>query len=136
MEYAEQMLEATPHEPQYDRELLVRRIEACFACGHACTLCADACLGEEAVADLAKCIRLNLDCADVCATTGRVLSRQLAIDIGLARALVEACATACRACAEECDRHAQEMNMEHCRVCAEACRTCERACDDLLGAAA
>lgn len=92
MQYAEQMLEATPHQPQFEPEVLVRCIDACFSCAQACTFCADACLGEEAVTDLARCIRLNLDCADVCEITGRVLSRQFAIDVELAHALVEGCA--------------------------------------------
>ena len=136
MQYAEQMLEATPHQPQFEPKVLVRCIDGCFSCAQACTFCADACLGEEAVTHLARCIRLNLDCADVCEITGRVLSRQFAIDVELAHALIEACAKACGRCADECERHAEAMGMEHCRVCAEACRTCEQACNDLLGSVA
>jgi hypothetical protein len=51
------------------------------------------------------------------------------------QAQLRACATACRACGDECARHAEGMNMEHCRVCAEACRRCEAACERLLTAA-
>jgi SAM-dependent methyltransferase len=111
---------------------LVRCIEECFACAQSCTACADACLGEEDVAGLRKCIRLDLDCADLCTATGRILSRQTEPDTALLRTTVEACAQACRACAEECERHAQHH--EHCRVCAEACRRCEEACRSLLAA--
>ena len=32
-----------------------------------CTACADACLGEDDVGELTRCIRLDLDCADLCA---------------------------------------------------------------------
>ena len=102
-------------------------IEACFECEQSCTACADACLAEESIGDLRRCIRLNLDCADMCETTGRVLSRLTETDPFLQRAVLEACAEACRVCAEECERHAQ-MGMEHCRVCAESCRRCEQAC--------
>ena len=82
------------------------------------------------VADLRQCIRLNLDCADVCAATGRMLSRQTGTNVETTRALLEACRAACKACAEECESHAQMH--EHCKVCAEACRRCEQACADLL----
>jgi hypothetical protein len=82
------------------------------------------------VADLAKCIRIDLDCADICATTGKVLSRLTAYDPATTRALVEACRTACKACAEECEKHADMR--DHCQICAEACRRCEDACAALL----
>ena len=115
-----------------DQDVLAACIEQCFACAQSCTACADACLSEQMVADLVTCVRLNLDCADICETTGRALSRQTGRDINLVRALVQACATACKACGDECERHAGMH--EHCRVCAEACRRCEKACQDLLAA--
>lgn len=125
------MLDAYPADlGQIDKNALAACIDACFSCAQTCTACADACLSEEMVADLAKCIRSDLDCADICETTGRVLSRHTGYDANLTRAVLEACATACKACGDECERHA-EMHA-HCRVCAEACRRCERACRDLL----
>ena len=75
-----------------------------------------------------------LNCSDVCATTGRIVSRQTEFEPAMVRAALQACAEACRLCGEECEHHATEMNMEHCRVCAEACRRCERACSDALSA--
>ena len=115
-----------------DRQKLIACIEACVECAQSCTACADACLSEDGVAELRTCIRTNLDCADVCEATGRVLSRHTGYDANLTRAVVEACATACQACGDECGSHAQMH--EHCRVCAEACRRCEQACRDLLAA--
>ncbi|MEJ1202720.1 MULTISPECIES: hypothetical protein [unclassified Streptomyces] len=50
-----------------DREAMARCIEERFACVQACTACADACLSEGMVGDLAKCIRAGMDCADPCA---------------------------------------------------------------------
>jgi Domain of Unknown Function (DUF326) len=111
-------------------EALVRCIEECFACVVACTSCADADLAEEDVEDLRHCIRLCLDCADVCGATGQVLTRQTSPEPRLTRTLLEACLQACRLCAEECERHA--AHHEHCRLCAETCRRCEQACADLL----
>ena len=103
-----------------DREPLAACIDACFECAQACTACADACLSEEMVAELTKCIRTNLDCADICEPPDRVLSRHTGYDANLTRAVLQACQTACRAVRHECERHA-DMH-EHCRICAEACR--------------
>jgi hypothetical protein len=114
-----------------DRQKLQECIDACFECVKACTACADACLSEEAVAEMRKCIRTDLDCADVCDATGRVLSRHTGYDANLTRAVLEACATACKTCGDECAQHADMHG--HCRVCAEACRRCETACRELLG---
>src|SRR3712207_7923527 len=90
-----------------DREKLVACIEACFECAQSCTACADACLSEEMVDQLRTCIRSNLDCADVCDTTGRVLSRHTGYDANLTRAVLEACAPACKARGGGCAGHAE-----------------------------
>ncbi|EWT07723.1 hypothetical protein N864_23395 [Intrasporangium chromatireducens Q5-1] len=129
----EAMLEAYPRDlGDVDRARFTTCIQACFECAQACTACADACLSEEMVTELVTCIRTNLDCADLCASTGAVLSRHTGYDANLTRAVLEACAQACKACRDECERHAGMH--EHCRVCAESCRRCEQACRDLLGA--
>jgi len=107
---------------------LVRCIDACFDCAQACTACADACLGEDMVKDLRNCIRLNLDCADICEATGKIASRRTGGGQEVLRGLVMTCAEICRMCGDECERHAGMH--EHCRVCADACRMCEQACRD------
>lgn len=107
-------------------------VTAAAECSAVCTACADACLEEDNPSELRKCIRLNLDCADITAVTARLISRPGEQDKALLRAQLQACATSCRACADECDRHAETM--EHCRVCAEACRKCAEACDAMLKA--
>ncbi len=105
-------------------------IEACFDCEQSCSSCADACLAEEMVEDLRTCIRTDLDCADICGTTGRILSRQTNPDWNVMRAQVQAAALTAQNCADECEKHA---NMhEHCRICMEACRQCETSCNRLL----
>ncbi|TDL37330.1 four-helix bundle copper-binding protein [Arthrobacter nitrophenolicus] len=115
-----------------DKQKLAACIQSCFECAQTCTACADACLGEDMVADLVKCIRTNLDCADICATTGSILSRRTGYDANITRSVLDACRATCKACADECGQHAGMH--EHCRVCAEACRKCEKACQDLLSA--
>ena len=47
-----EMLRARPSTTGLDDALLARAVEALVACGHTCTACADACLGEDPVADL------------------------------------------------------------------------------------
>jgi hypothetical protein len=128
-----QMLEAYPRDlGRVDVRRLETCIAACFECTQVCTACADACLSEEKVAELTKCIRTNLDCADICDATGRVLSRHTGYDAHITRRMLEACMQACQSCGDECTEHASMH--EHCRICAESCRTCEQACRDLLGA--
>src|ERR671912_446974 len=123
MTHARQMIETNPSDLAVEEEALVECIEACYDGPEACAACADACLGEEDVQMLARCIRLDLDCADVCDATGKILSRQTAFEPQMARAALDACAQACRLCGEECEQRA-EHGMEHYRICAEACRRC------------
>lgn len=131
MTHVTSMFETHPNDPgNIDRQKLADCITACFECAQVCTACADACLAEERVAELTACVRTDLDCADICVTTGRALSRRTGYDATLTRAVLEACRTACEICADECASHA-EMHA-HCRICAEACRRCERACADLV----
>lgn len=134
MSTAEQMLSTHPRPSEVNRDLVADAVDALYACAQACSACADACLGESDPAALAKCIRLNLDCADQCVAAGRVLSRQTEVDVTVLRAVVEACAQACKACGDECARHADHH--EHCRVCADACRRCEQACRKVVDAIA
>jgi hypothetical protein len=133
MTHTQQMVQTNPSQASVDESTLVECIEACFDCIQACTTCADACIGEGDMQMLARCVRLDLDCADICEATGRILSRQTATEAQMLRAILQACAEACRLCAEECENHA-EHGMEHCRVCAEACRRCEQACNSVLSA--
>ena len=132
METVKAMLETYPRDFNVDADVLARCIDECYACAETCTLCADDCLSEQNVQSLVKCIRLNLDCADVCTAAGRVTARQTDYDANVTRTVVEACAQACASCGDECERHASHH--EHCRICAEACRRCEQACRDLLNA--
>lgn len=127
-----EVIASHPRPASLDRDVLLRCIDECFDCAATCTSCADACLGEPDVTELVRCVRLCLDCADACDTTGRIVTRQTEPDLGVVRAVVEACATACRVCGDECERHA--AHHEHCRISAQVCRRCERACNDLIAA--
>jgi hypothetical protein len=110
---------------------LIEAIDAAYACAQTCTSCADACLAEDDVAQLRQCIRLNLDCADVCAATATLGNRRTGGNEEVLRKMLEACLTACRLCSAECQHHSARH--EHCRICAESCRRCEAACQKALG---
>ncbi len=134
MSNAKQMLDTYPSDLGLDAGRLAAAIDACLDCTQSCTACADACLaeGDELLGSLRQCIRLNLDCSDVCVATLRILARQTMYDANVTRAQVEACVQVCRSCADECESHAGMH--EHCRVNAEACRRCEQALSQLLSA--
>ena len=104
-----------------------RCIAACLECVVACEMCGDACLDEDKPHMLARCIRLDHDCAELCAATARIMSRGGPLAMESARA----CADACDACATECERHASHH--DHCRICAEACRRCAEECRRVAG---
>ena len=96
-------------------------INAALDCVRACQICAAACLGERDVEKLRDCIRLDLDCAEICAMTADFLSRESFFQ---AQAC-QLCIDICEACAAECGEH---RRMEHCRECAAACNKCAEAC--------
>ncbi len=95
-------------------------IEACLACASTCNFCASSCTREENVKMMAKCIRLDMECAAICYATAQLLS----LGSDKAKAITRLCAEICLECADECDKH----NHDHCKKCAEACRKCAEEC--------
>ena len=132
MSYARQMLDTFTRNVDVSAEALASAIDAMSDCAQACNADNAADLGEHDLADMVRCIRLCMDCADICATTAGVTSRLVDYDPAVLRPLLESCAAICRSCGDECERHAPMH--AHCRVCAQACRHCERACRELLAA--
>lgn len=103
-------------------------IEACVRCAEDCEHCATACLGESTVAELAACIRLDLDCSAACWGAAAFMSR----DSQFTNEVCALCAEICDACGAECRKH----DMDHCHRCADACEACSEACRRMVGAAA
>jgi Domain of Unknown Function (DUF326) len=125
MSYARQMLAAYPGVLSIDATVLAATIEALSDCAQACT--------ADTRDDLSEpCIRLCLDCADICTATVGVASRQRELNPWVLPPLLDACAAICRSCADECERHGQ-LHL-HCQVCATACRRGEQASRELLAA--
>jgi len=132
MSYARQLLDTYPASAGADTGVLAATIDALSDCAQACTADVDADLSEQNVAEMVTCIRLCLDCTDVCTATVGIISRPAACDANVTRPLLEACVASCKGCGDECERHARMHG--HCRVCAEACRRCEQACREFLAA--
>ena len=132
MSYARQMLDSYPRTVNVDASVLAAAIGAISDCAQACISDTVADLSEQNLAEMVKCIRLCLDCTDVCTATLGVVSRQTHSNPAITRPLLEACVAVCKSCGDECARHAPHH--EHCRVCEQACRRCEQACRELLAA--
>jgi uncharacterized membrane protein len=132
MSYAREMLGTYSGIIDVDDDVLAGAIDAVSDCVQACAADIDADLSEDNLAEMVKCIRLCLNCADVCTAVAGVISRPAAYDADVAKPLLQACVAICQGCGDECERHAQHH--AHCRVCADACRRCEQACRELLGA--
>ena len=98
-----------------------QQLDALNKCVAECNHCATACLDEQDVKMLSKCIKLDIDCAQICSLTADLISRGSVHG----HHLMKECAEVCNACAEECEMHS---HMEHCKTCAEACRACAEAC--------
>ena len=96
-------------------------IDALAKCTAECSHCAAACLDEQDVQLLARCIKLDIDCAEICKLAISFVSR----GSEHAQHILNESAEICKACAEECEKHSR---MEHCKRCAEACRHCAEVC--------
>lgn len=96
-------------------------IRACYECAAECDNCAAACLQEADPNEMAECIALDLDCADICRTAAAVMARASQN----AEVFCALCAEICRACADECRKHP----VERCRMCAAACLRCAEECE-------
>ena len=131
MSYARQLLDSYQGTLNVDVALLAAAIDAMSDCAQACSADNDADLGERDVTEMVRCIRLCMDCTDICPAAAGVISRPANYDPDVTRPLLQACAAICKSCGDECQRHA---HMPHCRICAEACRRCEQACRELLNA--
>jgi len=103
-------------------------VQACVECQLACTACTDASLADDHVADMRRCIRVGLDCAEICGLTSRMLIRFVNSDVALLRAQLATCARACVTCEAEC----RARTSIHGDACAAACARCYETCRNLL----
>lgn len=111
-------------------EQYTKVIDTLYQCATDCIHCENACLDEENVKGLVRCIKLDRDCADFCLFTARAL----AADSEFSSEISLLCAKICDACADECEKHS--MHMDHCRVCMESCRRCAEECRSVVSVSA
>ena len=97
-------------------------MEALAKCAAECNHCATACLNEPDVEMLTRCIKLDMDCAEICLLAAAYVSR----GSEYAQQILEICTEICEACASECEKHSHHM--DHCKKCAEECRACAELC--------
>jgi ferredoxin len=74
MSYARQTLDTYPRTLSIDADRLATTIDALSDCAQACTADTDADLSEDNLAEMVRCIRLCLDCADICTATAGILT--------------------------------------------------------------
>ena len=101
-------------------------INACVACAIECDHCSVACLQEEDVKMMSRCIQLDVDCSKICYLAVSYMSG----GSEFAHQICQLCAEVCDACAQECEKHASMH--DHCKICAEACRKCAEECRSMV----
>jgi len=99
-------------------------LENCFEATEVCEWCADECAGEGK--EMARCLRLCRDVADIASMHARFMARNSNYDTQLAQLN----AGLAEECAEECERH----DAEHCQVCADVLRECAETCRNMASA--
>lgn len=99
-------------------------MKALADCIEACGICASSCLNEKGVEKMRECIATDLDCADICSATLKVVSRRSS----QAESLIKVCIEICDRCESVCSSH----DMEHCQQCAKACKSCKQECESYL----
>jgi hypothetical protein len=102
--------------------------DICSDCAKACNKAFHHCLTQAALGKQqhAKMAQTVVDCADFCALSAKLISREsamMALSCG-------ACADACQRCAQECAALADPEMKE----CLAACTRCEESCRNMLKA--
>ena len=98
-------------------------IEACLKCAAICNHCAASCTAEEDVKMMARCIRLDMECAAICYSAAQLMS----LGSEKAKELCRLCAEICTACGDECSKYRNK----HCQDCSKACKACAEECSKM-----
>ncbi|WP_379126753.1 four-helix bundle copper-binding protein [Paenibacillus sp. sgz500958] len=95
-------------------------IEACIKCMNACNYSYVSSLKEYDLESLRDIIRMDRECADICAFAVQAMTRQSPFVAEICRL----CAEICERCAEVCSQNV----LTRCNGCIEACLSCAEAC--------
>lgn len=95
-----------------------------YECQTKCKYCFNACLEEEKIDMMRRCLKLTVECADICDLTASSLS----YEGDFTEDVLAVCIKACHDCGQECRKH----EYLHCIECAKACEECVRACKEYM----
>ncbi|WP_336296901.1 four-helix bundle copper-binding protein [Clostridium aestuarii] len=98
-------------------------IDICLECAQVCEFCATSCLNEPDPKTMARCIKLDRDCADICVLSAQFMAR----DSEFSKVICSLCANICRTCGQECANFTQE----HCKKCEDICNRCAVECENM-----
>ena len=93
-------------------------------CVHACNDCFNGCLEEMDIHAMKKCIKLDKECATICATTLNLVYA----GSHFTKEILHLCEKACLECAAECSK----FHHYHCIECAKICKECAEMCRNFL----
>ena len=101
--------------------------KACAECTNSCASCYHHCAGLVSAGkkDHTKSMILCNDCAEVCGTAAKLVSRQSPFS----RLICEACAKTCDDCGAACAKFSEDKHMTD---CAKACKDCATACREMI----
>ena len=92
----------------------------CDSCFHHCAE-----LVAKGEKDHVKTMHNCVDCAEVCSTAAKLVSRHSA----MSAPACEACVKCCEMCAESCEKFRDDKHMA---ACAKSCRDCAKACREMI----
>lgn len=115
--------------PHHLTDEMRRCAEQCRECHEVCVETIHHCLEQGGRHVEAGHVRLLLDCAQICDTSGDFLLRGSDLHTETCRA----CAEVCTRCAESCERVGGDDVMKR---CAEICRRCAESCRQMASVAA
>ncbi|EPY2276410.1 four-helix bundle copper-binding protein [Clostridium sporogenes] len=98
-------------------------IDECNRCAQACYECFKACLDEPDVGARKNCIKILVECAQMCEMSSGIMS----MNGQFAKEHCQLCATICDKCAQECEM----FKDDHCQKCAQECHTCANECRNM-----
>jgi hypothetical protein len=101
-------------------------IQTITQCAKHCSSCAGTCLQEAAISEHADCIRICLECAEVCHSTTLLL----VMNSSFSDQALQLCRDICLACMKICS----DIPEEHCQQCATACKETAEQCEAVVQA--
>lgn len=91
-----------------------------YECQTKCKSCFNRCLEEQSLDVMRKCLKLTVECANVCELT----ASSIMFEGDFSPEMLEICISSCEACRIECSTH----NNIYCAECAAMCGECSEAC--------